>query len=259
MGGNSHFLRGASLPLSLFLLWLVGDQLAWWPLYVVPSPQAVGSAFFSLWASGDLMKHITVSFFRVFAGFMLAFTGAISLAVLLALKPIWRSYTTALLEFIRHVPPLAALPMLILWFGIGEMPKILIVILATFFPIFLNTLQGFLQCDPKLQEVGKTYQFNEWECFYHITLPAALPAILLGMQLGLGYSWRALIGAELIAASSGIGYLILDAEQLARPDIVVIGIVTIGLIGSLIDWIFFYITRKLIPWAQGGESDYGRR
>ena len=153
-----------------------------------------------------------------------------------------------MLEFVRHVPPIACIPMLILWLGIGEASKIAVIILAAFFPIFLNTLNGVVNCDPKLLEVGDIFGFSVLEKFFKIILPSAMPYVTVGMRLGLGYSWRALIGAELIAASSGIGYMIMDAEQLSRPDIIIVGIIAIGLLGYVIDLLFFSLTAKLYNW-----------
>jgi sulfonate transport system permease protein len=130
--------------------------------------------------------------------------------------------------------------------------------MATFFPIFFNTLHGVASCDNKLLEVARSFGMSRGQTFRQVVLPASLPAVLVGMRLGLGYSWRALVGAELIAASSGIGYMILDAEQLSRPDLVIIGILTIGIMGTLIDLVFFALTQKLIPWKVGEDANYGR-
>ena len=119
-------------------------------------------------------------------------------------------------------------------------------------------LYGVASCDGKLVEVARSFGLNRREIFRRVVLPASLPSMMVGMRLGLGYSWRALVGAELIAASSGIGYMILDAQQLSRPDLVIIGILTIGVMGTLIDLIFFALTQRLIPWKVGESTDYGR-
>ena len=145
-------------------------------------------------------------------------------------------------------PGIPAIPLIILWFGIDEGSKLVIIFLASFFPLFLNTYSGIKGCDRKLLEVGRSLHFTAWQQARLIQLPAALPAIAVGLQLSLGYSWRALIGAELIAASSGIGYMILDAEQMSRPDIVLVGLFAIGIVGSLIDWLFLALTNKILPW-----------
>lgn len=254
---SGRTLKGLIVPALILAAWAGGSRLSLWNSYLVPAPAAVGDAAAALLQNGVLPKHILASLYRVFGGFLAAFTLAFPLGIILGMDPRRRDYFQVTLEFIRHVPPLAALPMLILWFGIGEWPKLLIVVLATFFPIFLNTLHGVTACDVKLIEVGQSFGLSRREIFRYIILPSALPAVLVGMRLGLGYSWRALIGAELVAAASGIGYMILDAEQLARPDIVVLGILTIGFLGSAIDWAFFRLTRLIIPWEEG-EQGHGR-
>lgn len=207
--------------------------------------------------NGLLLKHITISLYRVFSGFLLTFAVAFPFAVFLGMNRSLNLYFNPILNIIRHIPPLACIPMLILWFGIGEPPKIAVIILATFFPVFLNTLNGVLGCDEKLLEVGQVFGFSAWDRFYRIILPSALSSIILGMRLGLGYSWRALIGAELIAASSGIGYMIIDAEQISRPDIIIVGMITIGIFGYMIDYGFLKITHRFMPWIEQ-QVDYGR-
>jgi len=258
MAVNARTFRSLCLPVMLAIVWIIGSSLSIWNSYIIPTPAEVVGNAYKLALNGTLFKHAAVSLYRVFAGFLAAFLLAFPLGVLFGMNSQVRDYFEALLEFLRHIPPLAAMPMLILWFGIGEWPKLLIVVLATFFPIFLNTLHGVASCDVKLIEVGKSFGLRKREIFRRIVLPAALPSVLVGMRLGLGYSWRALVGAELIAASSGIGYMILDAEQLARPDIVVLGILTIGILGSVIDWAFFHVTQLASPWRGGEFTNYDR-
>lgn len=250
--------KGYYVPVIILLFWITGSWLKVWNSYIIPPPHEVLSSAYKLMVDGTLFKHIFTSMYRVFAGFAAACLVAFPLGVFLGMNQRYNDYFHPMLEFIRHVPPLAAMPMLILWFGIGETPKLLIVILASFFPVFLNTMDGVVRCDGKLIEVGKSFGMSRGTVFRRIIMPAALPSVLVGMRLGLGYSWRALVGAELIAASSGIGYMILDAEQLARPDIVILGILTIGIVGSVVDWLVFYLTKRVIPWKEGEDTDYGR-
>ncbi|WP_347707324.1 ABC transporter permease [Clostridium sporogenes] len=147
-------------------------------------------------------------------------------------------------------------PLLILWFGIGEKSKIIIIVLASFFPVLLNTISGVEGCSKKLIEVGQTFNFSKISIFKKIIIPWALPNILVGMRLGIGYSWRAIIGAEMVAASSGLGYLILDGQQLSRSAIVIVGILSIGILGCLSDWIFGLLTNKF-NYAQEVNNNEG--
>ena len=248
-------MQGGLVPLAIFVLWLAGSTFGAWNRFLIPSPLDVLNACYHLLGSGELTRHVAVSLGRVAAGFTLAFLLAFPLAALLGMQRQYYGWVQPTLEFVRHIPPLAAIPMLILWFGIGEAPKLIVVLLATFFPIFLNTLHGVTQCDERWIEVGKSFRFSRWSIFRRIILPAALPSMLVGMRLGLGYSWRAIIGAELIAASSGIGYMILDAEQLSRPDVVVLGMLIIGIVGSFVDWLFFRLAKNYTPWKESEAVD----
>ena len=258
MNSAANTIKGLYIPAAIGLAWLAGSHFSLWNSYIIPPPAEVAASFWQISSDGSLAKHLLTSVYRVFVGFCAAFLLAVPLAVLLGMFSRLSAYFDITLEALRHIPPLATIPMLILWFGIGELPKLMIVVMATFFPIFFNTLHGVASCDGKLIEVARSFGLNRREIFRRVVLPASLPSVMVGMRLGLGYSWRALVGAELIAASSGIGYMILDAQQLSRPDLVIIGILTIGVMGTLIDLIFFALTQRLIPWKVGESTDYGR-
>lgn len=233
-----------SIPFFILLLWFLVTNSGYWSLYILPSPIRVAKTAFALLKSGELLKHMAVSLTRVILGFSISFLIAFPIGVFMGLKKNVYYIFNPLLEFLRHVPPLALIPMLILWFGIGEKSKLIVIILASFFPMLLNILKGISNCDIKLIEVGQSFGFSKYKIFIKIILPSALKDILVGMRIGLGYSWRAIIGAELIAASSGIGYLILDSQQLSRPDKVIVGILVIGTLGTFIDWLFRLLINK---------------
>ena len=241
-------LPGLLLPALLFGVWWWGSSQEWWSSFILPSPSRVGAAAVELFHRGTLISHVQTSLFRVLAGCGLAFGVAFPLGVFCGRCSVLHSLVFPFLEALRHIPPLAILPLLILWFGIGETSKLMVIILASFFPIFLNTLSGVAQVDPHLLEVGTTLDLSFRATFRHILLPGALPSVLVGLRLGLGYAWRALIGAELIAATSGIGYMIHDAEQLSRTDVVIVGVLLMGVLGSLMEGIFFALTPHLFPW-----------
>ncbi len=246
--------RGIVFPLAILLLWAVGSEMEWFNTYIVPHPVKVINTGLALAENGILIRHLGISLFRVLSGFVITFLIAFPMAVLVGLNKKTFEYLSPFLEFVRHIPPIAMIPLLILWFGIGETSKIAVIILATFFPIFINTVSGISGCDNRLVEVGRTYGFTRWQTLIKIILPQALPSILAGMQLGLGYSWRSLMGAELIAASSGIGYMIIEAEQLSRIDIIFVGIIVIGTLGCGIDYFFLKATNRLLMW-EGGNHD----
>ncbi len=237
-------LKGALIPAVVIIIWYTGSSMGWFNSFIIPPPSRVLKTAYYLLERGLLFEHLLVSFSRVFTGFIITFFAAFFLAVILGLNDELMDYLNPILEFIRHIPPIALIPILILWFGIGEKSKLAVIILATFFPIFFNTLSGIKNCDRKLLEVGDNFNLSEKDKFLKIIFPQALPSIIVGMQIGLGYSWRSLIGAELIASSSGIGYMIIDAEQLSRPDIILVGVFTIGIFGYLIDYIFIKLSSR---------------
>lgn len=232
--------------LGLLALWFLGTHFAWWNSYILPGPQKVFGTFWKLICSGKLFLHIGISFKRILIGFSISVLMGVPLGVIFGLSEKIYSYFKGVLEFIRHTPPLAMVPILILWFGIGEKTKIIIIVLASFFPILMSTISGVQSCDQKLIEVGKSFKLNKNQIFWKIILPAAIPQILVGMSLAFGYSWRAIIGAEMIAASAGLGYMILDGQQLSRPDMVIVGILTIGILGTLVDFVIEKLTRPLV-------------
>ncbi len=225
--------------------------------YLLPHPWKIAALVWSLITKGILWNHIQVSMWRVFEGFFITFCLAFPLAILVGMNRLCLELLETPLEFVRHIPPLATTPLLILWLGIGESSKFAVIVLATFFPIFLNTVNGVTRCDNKLIEVGQALGMGPIQRIIRIVLPSALPVIITGMRLGFGYSWRALIGAELLAATAGLGYMIMEAEELARPDIVLVGIITIGTLGHLLDHVFFGLSSRLIPWQEMEQNHVG--
>lgn len=237
-GKGGPLRSGLILPFFLLFIWWYGANGNWWSPFLLPSPALVASAFVSSVREGDLQLHVLASLGRIARGFGASALLALSAALLCAWFPLLLNQARPLLEFLRHIPPMSVIPILILWFGIGEAPKIILIILATFFPVFMSAMQGISGCDAKLVEVGRVFRYTRWQIFRFIIIPSAVPSILTGLRLGLGYSWRALVAAELVAASSGLGYMILDAEQLSRSDVVIMGVLVIGVLGALLDYVF---------------------
>ena len=225
--------------------------------YLLPAPWKVVAIALKMLREGTLSTHLRTSLLRVFFGFGIAFGLAFPLAMLIGFNRICLELLETPLEFIRHIPPLATTPLLILWLGIGEASKLAVIVLASFFPVFLNTVSGLTHCDKKLVEVGEVLGLDRFERIVYIILPSALPVIIVGIRLGFGYAWRALIGAELLAATAGLGYMIIEAEELARPDIVLVGILAIGSMGHLLDVLFLRLSRHLVPW-KGIEATLDR-
>jgi sulfonate transport system permease protein len=243
------FVQLVALPTFLLALWSALAAAGLTNSYLLPHPADIGNAAIELLSSGILQEHAWSSACRSIGGFLLTALLALPLAVLLASAPRLYRATSLVLGFLRVVPPLALIPLLILWLGIGEAAKLSIVVLSSFFPIFLNTYSGLAKVDSRLIELGLSLQLTKREGFVHILLPHALPSILTGLRLGFGYSWRALAGAELIAASTGLGFLIGEAAEMARTDRLFVGIISIAILGIGGDYLFQSLVRCCAPWS----------
>lgn len=241
---KTDYLKTFLVILLLLLIWYIISQLGIFSAYIFPSPKRIMDAFIGMVRSKELFSNLSASLFRVLIGFLISFILAFILGMVAAIMPKADPFYKPILEFIRQVPPMSLIPLLILWFGIGETSKIIVIVLTSFFPIFMNTESGLKGCDPKLLEVGKILHLSERESFFKIRLPYALPEILVGIRIGLGYSFRAIVGAEMIAASKGLGYMILDAQAMSRTDKVIVGIILIGALGLVIDSLFKLLLRK---------------
>ena len=238
----------------LFVIWYVAGEMEIFSPYVLPTPGKVAESAWKMLISGEMLWDILISSARVLKGFFIAFIMAFSFGMFKLFLPGFTRNYEVLIQFFRNVPPLAMIPLLILWCGIGETTKIVIIVLAAFFPMYLSIVKGFTGCDRKLLEVGEVFGYNRTEKFVKIILPYALADILVGMRIGLGYSWRAIIGAEMVAAASGLGHLILFAQQLSRTDRVIVGILVIGLVGVLTDKVFAILIRRYLKGA--GENGW---
>ena len=238
---------------AVLLVWYLVCRWGMVSAYVLPPPYKVLQSFFRMLVSGEIWKDIYISFIRVMKGFSIAFGLAFCLGMLRALLPASGRYYEYVVQFFRNVPPLSMIPLLILWCGIGEITKTVIIVLASFFPMYLNIVKGFTGCDKKLLEVGDMFGYSKGRKFLRIVLPYASADILVGMRIGLGYSWRAIIGAEMVAASTGLGHMILFAQQMSRTDKVIVGILVIGAVGYATDRIFGLAISKLLK----GSCDNG--
>ena len=205
---KSKILKTSISVLVILFVWYLVTEMGIVNSYVLPSPLKVIDSFCKMVKSGEIFEDIYISYIRVFKGFFLA---TFLLAMVRIIFPKCNDYYETIIQFLKNVPPLSLISLLILWCGIGETTKISIIVLTAFFPIYLNTVKGFVSCDKKLLEVGQVYGYSKVNTFFKIMLPYAMSDILVGMRIGLGYSWRAIIGAEMIAASTGLGHMILFA------------------------------------------------
>lgn len=246
-------LRRMWVPSLVLVVWAIVSQLGLVNSYLIPSPATVLEDARELIAEGSLQRHLIVSLRRVFVGYSITLLGAIPLALLLHHRPRWFERLSIPLSFLRVTPPLALIPILILWLGIGEASKVAVIVLASFFPVFVNAHDGLHRVEDHWRELSRSLELN-WIDFHRFVLfPGALPQIVSGLRIGFGYAWRALIGAEIFAAASGLGYLIVDSQEMARTDRVFVGILAIGITGLIFDAILDRLTIRSFPWAVGEE------
>lgn len=236
------------LPLLLLTIWHTVVSLGWVHDYTMPSPAKVFSAAGTLLTNGTLFEHTLASVERVLEGFVLASLLALSTGIAAGLLPKFEKLTDFALQILKPIPPIAWIPLAILWFGIGEASKIYIIAIGAFFPVFVNTLGGIKNIDKKYLELASVYEVPRSRVIREVILPGALPFIMTGLRLGLAGAWICVVAAEMIAATKGVGYMLMDARSLARPDIVILGMLVIGLIGKLMDDAVRMLEKHMIMW-----------
>ena len=214
-----------------------------------PPPQEVLEAAWELGRSGELWVHLRDSLKREFVAFLWA---SISIPIGIAMGW-WKAVENQvdpIVEVLRPVPPLAWIPLSILWFGVGDTQNQFIIFLGCFFPILLNTIDGVKGVEPNLVRAARCLGASEGRILWRVVLRAALPQIITGIRVGLGVGWMALVAAELVGANSGLGFLINDARTVLRTDYVIVGMATIGIVGLAIDQVIRAVVARLMPWSK---------
>ncbi len=213
---------------------------------VLPPPIAVLKSFGRLLGNGQLIVDAAYSLARVFSAWLLSAAIAIPLGLLMGSSESLDRLINPFVELFRPISPLAWIPMAILWFGIGEIGKVFVVAIGVFFPVLLNTIEGVKNVDPTLLNAGRVFGCNtRVALFRRVVVPASLPAVVVGLRIGFGTGWAAIIAAELVAAQNGLGFLIANGMDILRADDVVVGMIVIGLLGFLFDVFFRYLQRRL--------------
>jgi len=243
-----HLLQYTGLTAAIIVIWQALFHLGYLNPVLLPPPSQIALAFRDLLQSGDLPRHIGISMLRVLEGFGIAALLGLGLGVAIGLSRTLDRWTDLIIQVVKPIPPIAWIPLAILWFGIGEQSKVYIIFLGAFFPIIINTIDGIRQTDHKFVEVARLLDVPRLKFVRQVVLPGALPAIMTGLRVGLMVAWMCVVAAELIAASSGIGYLIMDARQLSQSDVVFVGMITIGVIGKLMDSLIKRVEKRLISW-----------
>jgi sulfonate transport system permease protein len=236
------------VPLLVLLAWQLGCVLGVIPGNVLPAPSAVAAAGWHLSQTGELWTNIEVSAARALAGFAIGGGIGFMLGILNGRSALSETLTDSSLQMLRNIPHLALIPLVILWFGIDESAKVFLVALGVFFPIYVNTLHGVRSVDPHLLEMARAYGMPERSVFLRVVLPGALPSIFVGLRYGLGIMWLTLIVAETISASSGIGFMAMNAREFMQVDVVVFSILVYAALGKLADSTARLLERTTLAW-----------
>lgn len=242
-------------PLFLLLIWQGLSSLGFIPDYKLPSPIQVIAGLKELLVLGmppghRLPYHLLFSIFRVGLGFVIAAALAVPLGLLLGWSSRLKMIISPTLEMIRPIPPLAWIPIAILWFGIGIKSAAFIIFLGAFFPILLNTVSGVVSINPTLIEAARTLQARDKDIFTKVLLPGAVPSIFVGLRIGVGIGWMTLVAAEFtgVREGYGLGYMIMTARDIQRPDEIIAGMLVIGLVGLLIDMGLRTVEGRMVRW-----------
>ncbi|MDR3398379.1 MAG: ABC transporter permease subunit [Pandoraea sp.] len=234
-------------------LWWLSTHLRWIPPLFLPTPEAVWSAFLDaihgrIQGGLPLSEHFAWSALRVFGAFSLAALTAIPAGILMGVNRVARGLLDPVLEFYRPLPPLAYLPLVVIWFGIDETAKIVVIYLACFAPIAMAARAGARSAT--IEQIHAAYSLGGsfGQVVRHVILPAALPEILTGLRISIGFGWTTLVAAEMVAATAGLGQMVLNASSFLRTDVVVMGIVLIGCIAWFFDLGMRALERRLVPW-----------
>ena len=236
------------VPVLVLGLWEYASRVGLLSARVLPEPWAVIEAAWHLLRTGELWANLKVSAWRAFVGLAIGGGFGLGLGLIVGLS---RSMELALdtsLQMLRNIPPLAMIPLVILWFGIDEGAKLFLVALGVFFPIYLNTVHGIRSVEPALIEMARSYGLSGWKLYRDVILPGAMPSILVGLRYALGLMWVVLIVAETISASSGIGYMTMNAREFLQTDVVLVGILLYALLGKLADMAARALERVCLRW-----------
>ena len=250
--------EGSSLLISivtvavLLLLWFVITAMGWIKPLFLPKPATVLQQFieYVTGAANDkpLWDHFVASMLRVFAAFFLAVLTAVPVGIAMGMSRVARGIFDPPIEFYRPLPPLSYLPLIIIWFGIDELPKVLLIYLACFAPLALAARSGMKSASQEQIHAAYSLGASYGQVIWHVILPSALPEILVGMRIAIGFGWTTLVAAEMVAANVGLGQMVLNASNFLRTDIVIMGIIVIGIVAYAFDLLMRWVERRVVPW-----------
>jgi sulfonate transport system permease protein len=250
------YLTGLVVPCLLLLAWWLGTDVGHaFTENQLPPPRRLWSALAELVRHGDYSRHVSASLRRVGLGFAVGASFGLVIGTLVGLSRLVERLIDPTLQAVRNVPSLAWVPFLLLWLGIDETPKVALIAIGAFFPVYLNLVSGIRQVDRNFVEVGEIFGLSRHALVLRIFLPAATPYALTGLRIGIGQAWLFLVAAELIASTRGLGFLLVDGQNNLRPDIMLVSILTLAVLGKIADSLLRFVEVKVLVWADtfGGQ------
>ena len=242
------------IPILIIVVWQISVQSGWLSTRIMPAPLDVVNAGITLAVSGELLHHFSASLERAILGLVIGGSIGFFLGFITGLSKLAQNLLDSTIQMIRNIPLLALVPLVVLWFGIGEVSKIFLLSMAVFFPIYLNTFHGLRSVDKDLIEMGKVYGLSRYGLFKEVILPGAMPSILVGLRMSLGYMWLFLVVAETIAANVGIGYMTMNAREFLQTDIMVLGILLYAFLGKSSDILAGFLEKYTLKWHKGYQK-----
>ncbi|MDD5465160.1 MAG: ABC transporter permease [Candidatus Omnitrophica bacterium] len=247
-------LWGFVLPLLVLITWEIVTRLELFPIQLLVPPKQVVFTFIDLLKKGDLLTHLRISFMRVLAGFAIGTSIGFIFGTAMGLSRRIEKYFGPLFHAVRQVPLLGWMPLLMLWLGIGEAFKVVLISIGAFYPVVLNTFEGVRSVPKEYAEVAQVFEYSKFKLLRKVIIPAALPSILTGIRIALSMSWLLLVGAELMAASEGVGFLMTQGRRFFQTDVVMVGVLIIGVIGLVINNTVARIEKYFLRWSRTFEA-----
>ncbi|KRM54283.1 ABC transporter permease subunit [Lacticaseibacillus sharpeae] len=244
-----------TIPILIIIFWQIASSIGLIDASVLPGPWAVVKTTIQSAKTGVLERNMAISLYRAVSGFIIGGLIGFILALCTGLSKTLNLLLDSSVQMLRNIPHLALIPLVIIWFGVGEASKISLVAIGVLFPIYINTYHGLRSVDPKLIEMGRSYQLSKWELFRKILLPGALPTILVGVRYALGVMWTTLIVSETIAASSGVGYMSTNAQNFMDMPTILMCIVIYAILGKISDLMAKSLENSLLQWQHNGMED----
>jgi sulfonate transport system permease protein len=239
---------GLVLPVVLAAFWEFAVRMGWSNGRLVPPPSVIWNTFADLAASGELAQHALATLWRVACGFVLGVIAGTVAGAITGYSILTFRLLDPTLQGLRAVPSIAWVPLFILWFGIFEASKIILIAVGVFFPVYLGVMGAVLSVDRKIVEVGRVFRLSGFAMVRRILLPAVMPAYVISLRAGLGLGWMFVLAAEFLGASTGLGFLLIDGQQLGKPAQIVAAIVAFAILGKASDWLIVLVASPFLRW-----------